>query len=538
MWRFFLYSLWKNSKPDDSKKEDEEKRRYRLISCTFTNWLQAFAIMASVIGEKQPEHCSALFCYQDSIGEAYRVYGGTAWLRYDEQFWQRRAVRKELRWDHKDISLWMRLMTTTQAPNQFFQGGAVDLQHRDSRPETKKGCAGNITQGHASSEIHVGSSMSVQGAMEPIQHPDASNKARVAQGKLDTGGRTPVRVGRMRPFLGRYPDRRAAQLLEEGFAVGFRIPCSLAVVPPVSPNLRSALQHPDVVGEKLRKEVAMGRMAGPFSSAPLADLVVSPLGVVLKKEPNKFRLIHHLSFPKGGSVNDAIDQGACSVTYTSFDAAVGWVRRYGKGALLAKVDIESAFRLLPVHPESFRLLGCHWDDEFYVDQCLPMGCSISCAIFEQFSSFVEWVVRDVSGVNSIIHYLDDFLCIGPAESRICAVLLATLEHIADRFGIPLAPEKTEGPCTVITFLGIVLDSEAMECRLPEAKLADLKTKIASLIGLRKVQLRLLQSVLGKLNFACRICLWGGCSVAGWQQVRVALSPRDILYAWSRHIGMT
>lgn len=287
-------------------------------------------------------------------------------------------------------------------------------------------------------------------------------------------------------------------------------------MPKVPNNLRSALQHPEVVSEKLAKEVAMGRMGGPFRCAPIADLVVSPLGVVPKKENNKFRLIHHLSFPKGGSVNDAIDPEACSVTYTSFDAAVGWVRRYGKGALMAKADVESAFRLLPVHPDSFRLLGCHWKGEFYVDKCLPMGCSISCAIFEQFSSFLEWVVRDISGVNSIIHYLDDFLCIGPASSRICSVLLATLQHIADRFGIPLANEKTEGPCKVITFLGIVIDSEAMECRLPEDKLEDLKKEIAGLLGLQKVQLRALQSVLGKLNFACR----GECSAAGWRLAQV------------------
>lgn len=111
-------------KPDSSKKEDEEKRRYRLIPRTFVNWLQAFAIMASVIGEKSPEHCSALFGYMDAIGEAHRVYGGTAWLRYDEQFRQRMAVRPSLRWDHKDISLWMRLMSSAKAPSQPFQGGA------------------------------------------------------------------------------------------------------------------------------------------------------------------------------------------------------------------------------------------------------------------------------------------------------------------------------------------------------------------------------------------------------------------------------
>ena len=312
----------------------------------------------------------------------------------------------------------------------------------------------------------------------------------------------------MRPFLGRYPDRRAAAMLERGFSVGFLIPCELGVVPPVPRNLRSALLHPDVVSEKLRKEVALGRMAGPFGVAPLADLVVSPLGVVPKKEPNKFRLIHHLSFPKGGSVNDAIDPEACSVSYTSFDAAVHWVRRYGQGALMAKTDVEAAFRLLPVHPDSFRLLGCHWEGQFYVDRCLPMGCSISCAFFETFSSFLEWVVLDVSGVNSVIHCLDDFLCVGPASSRVASVLLATLEHVAESFGVPLAPEKTEGPRTVMTFLGITLDSEVMECRLPEDKVVALKAEVKGMVGVRKVRLKELQSLLGKLNFACRILPMG------------------------------
>lgn len=312
----------------------------------------------------------------------------------------------------------------------------------------------------------------------------------------------------MRPFLSRYPDREAARLLDSGFESGFKIPASLEAVPPLAKNLRSALMHSSVVAEKLGKEVHLGRMAGPFTSAPLPGLVVSLLGVVPKKEPNKFRLIHHLSFPKGASVNDAIAPEMCAVTYTSFDAAVSWVRRYGRGALLAKADIESAFRLLPVHPDSFHLLGCTWNGAFYVDRCLPMGCSISCAFFEKFSSFLEWVVRDVSGIQSVIHYLDDFLCVGPAGSNVCAVLLGTLQHIADRFGVPLAPEKTEGPTSTIVFLGIEIDSMGMECRLPVDKLENLKAEVRGTIGKRKVQLRQLQSLLGKLNFACRIMPMG------------------------------
>lgn len=70
----------------------------------------------------------------------------------------------------------------------------------------------------------------------------------------------------------------------------------------------------------------MGRMAGPFKDPPLDGSVVSPLGVVPKKEPKKLCLIIHLSYPQCGSVNEAIDPTLCSVSYTSFDAVVRWVR--------------------------------------------------------------------------------------------------------------------------------------------------------------------------------------------------------------------
>ena len=73
-----------------------------------------------------------------------------------------------------------------------------------------------------------------------------------------------------------------------------------------SKNLLSALQHPNVVSAKLIQEVKAGRIAGPFDTPPFKNFCVSPLGVVPIKTPGEFRLIHHLSFPKGTSVNDGI----------------------------------------------------------------------------------------------------------------------------------------------------------------------------------------------------------------------------------------
>lgn len=42
------------------------------------------------------------------------------------------------------------------------------------------------------------------------------------------------------------------------------------------------------------------------------------MGIVPKKAPGKFRLIHHLSHPEGKSVNDFIGSLLSSVSYASF----------------------------------------------------------------------------------------------------------------------------------------------------------------------------------------------------------------------------
>lgn len=36
-----------------------------------------------------------------------------------------------------------------------------------------------------------------------------------------------------------------------------------------------------------------------------------------------------------------------------------------------------------------------------------------------------------------INYLDNFLCIGPAKSRVCFMLLHTMERVSVDFGVPL-----------------------------------------------------------------------------------------------------
>lgn len=93
------------------------------------------------------------------------------------------------------------------------------------------------------------------------------------------------------------------------------------------------------------------------------------------------------------SVNHFIDPEDCSVAYTSLDQVLQEVARLGKGTVLAKMDIKSAFRLMIINPGDFDLLGFKFEGNYYIDKCLPMGCAISCNLFEKISTFLQWELK-------------------------------------------------------------------------------------------------------------------------------------------------
>ena len=94
---------------------------------------------------------------------------------------------------------------------------------------------------------------------------------------------------------------------------------------------------------------------------------------------------------------------------------------------------------------------------------------LSCSIFEVFSSSLEWISINPLGASSVLHILDDFLFIAPSKAQ-CQRDLANFVPLCAYLGVPLPPEKTVGPDTMLQFAGIILDSERMEARLPEEKL--------------------------------------------------------------------
>ena len=269
-------------------------------------------------------------------------------------------------------------------------------------------------------------------------------------------------------------------------------------------NSKSVIDNPQAIEQLLSEELALGRFRGPFDDPPFARFHTSPLSLKPKKDPGKFRLVIDLSYPYDNtSVNKNIPDEIASVKYTSFEQAIDLLLQSGPFSSMAKADIKSAFRIIPVHPDDYRYLGFTVQGKYYYDVNLPMGCSISCAVFEAFARALHWILEHKLGIINVLHYLDDWFFVEKSDKD-CEYDLHIFKHITTKLGVPLAPEKLEGPSKVLSFLGIELDSIQMEARIPQNKLQKYRTALDNIIQSDSVPMGELRSLAGKLNWTLSI----------------------------------
>jgi len=318
---------------------------------------------------------------------------------------------------------------------------------------------------------------------------------------------TPIKPHILKAFLAGY-DNQKITFLNNGFLEGFRIPFRGEECQLISRNHKSARDNTTILQQKIEKEIKARRVKGPFKDPPLSNFRVSPLGLVPKKNTGEFRVIHDLSFPTGNSVNEGIPDQYKTVSYQSVDDAVDILIKFGKQCFLSKIDIEHAYKIIPIHPTSYHLLGFAIKDQYFFDKTLPMGLSYSCNLFEQFSCALHWIILNKLGILGCVHVLDDFLFISPADRIKAKNDLDRFLEFANKLGLPIKDEKTVFPTTMLTFLGLELDSDKMEIRLPMDKLERLRELLKTFLKRKKVTLNELQSLIGLLNFTCMVVVPG------------------------------
>jgi hypothetical protein len=168
--------------------------------------------------------------------------------------------------------------------------------------------------------------------------------------------------------------------------------------------------------------------------------------------------------------------------------------------------VSAAYKQIPVRREDWPLLGFMWRGEYYYERVLPFGLRSSCRLWDLYASALHFCfmhLLNTHAARSVIHYVDDFLfVIEPGAEEAARAMLAGAIALCEELGLPLAPEKSEGPVTDLTFLGIKLDTVAMTASLPADRLAELKRLIVGWKMKERASVKELQSLTGLLNFAC------------------------------------
>ena len=211
--------------------------------------------------------------------------------------------------------------------------------------------------------------------------------------------------------------------------------------------MQSAYENPLLVEEYLAIECTAGRVVGPLPIQTFPHAKIRPFGVISKC--NQWRLILNLSAPEDASINDGIARQLCSLSYVTVDEIAATVLDLGQGSLLAKFDIQSAYRTVPVHRDDRLLLGMRWNGSLYYTPIWPEIASKNLLCYSGYGGM--GIIRST---------------VGPPGYSECQQSLQKPLQICSNLGLPVAPQKTEGPSTCMPILGIEVDMQAMELRLP------------------------------------------------------------------------
>lgn len=147
-------------------------------------------------------------------------------------------------------------------------------------------------------------------------------------------------------------------------------------------------------------------------------------------------------------------------------------------ALMFTTDLESAYFHIPMHPDSRPYLCFEWEGLTYCMNVLPFGLSLAPYIFTKTLRPVVSFVRSLD--VTVLAYLDDFLWsaddnrMGPALR-----LVALVRWIFARLGFAVSePKSAWTPSAVITFLGLIFDSDEFAFYVPQSKLTNIQSMFA------------------------------------------------------------
>lgn len=263
-------------------------------------------------------------------------------------------------------------------------------------------------------------------------------------------------------------------------------------------NYKSALENKLAVEKQINIELEEGRYIKVDSPPP----IVSALGAI-PKDDQSVRLIHDCSKPEGYGVNDYAVQDY-EIRYQTVQDACELL---DEGGFMAKIDLKSAYRSVPLHPSQYQFTGLQWvfrgdkGPTYMIDTRLPFGSRLSPQIFHRMSQAVRRMLIK-RNIKTVI-YLDD-IYITASSFRQCKDDLNTAISLLRTLGWAIAWHKVVGPTQKLTFLGIEIDSLSMTMRLPVEKVIAYRILFNEFLERSRASKRQIQRIAGIMAFSSHV----------------------------------
>ena len=216
--------------------------------------------------------------------------------------------------------------------------------------------------------------------------------------------------------------------------------------------------------------------------------VCCPLGVVPKKGPKRFRLIHNVRY---------VNAHLARLPF-KYESITDLQYLLKPGEWMVKFDLEAGYHHIPLHPSQWELYGFEFEGEQYMWRQLFFGLSPACYVFTVVlrALCARWRARGIR----LVHYIDDILVVGPRNLVREQGLLVRAELEALGFLMNMAKSVVE-PVQQVDFLGFDVDSRG-EPRLtvPTARVDKLRAALLELqaAGLAPVPVRSVARVAGQI----------------------------------------
>jgi hypothetical protein len=277
-------------------------------------------------------------------------------------------------------------------------------------------------------------------------------------------------------LLHRFPD--IPKGIREGFDMGVTTSIMRTYTPP---NHQSAMANTEAIDLYIEKERSNNRYTGPFSLDGLERLIgpfrTSPLGTVPKAGTKELRMIQDFSFPRNdpshNSVNAEIDSNAFPCEWGTFAEMAILVMEAPPRTQVATLDVDAAFRCVPIKPEQQNHFIVHWRDQFWIDACAPFGPASSPGVWGRIADCMV-AIYQAAGVGAVKKWVDDFAFFrypqitGSREVSFC-YSLTEIHEVAGHLGWPWKASKTKDFASTFKYLGFEWDLDAKRVSIPAEK---------------------------------------------------------------------